>query len=220
MLRDNNKNKEYFDSFILETSARSHKFINTLHMLPKADFDKIKQCELYISNFERDILYAMYSRGDSKNDLVTQFKVYLSHIIVNGCSGYYEYLTLLSLVILFDIKESGISNILEDVRFDDSLVQIFKNYIKNNKIVISDFRLKYDNYKKFLGYLTDKVDFPDFCDFIENTWYSTCSDLYWYNNLKSKQNTYTGYWCWIGAAVLKMKKIKTCELKFIPKDLL
>ena len=68
MLRDTNKDKEYFDKFIIETSARSHKFTNTLQMLSKSDNDKIKQCELYISNFERDILFAMYSRGDSIKD--------------------------------------------------------------------------------------------------------------------------------------------------------
>ena len=87
-------------------------------------------------------------------------------------------------------------------------------------MVINNSTIKYENYEFFFDYLAGNVNYSDFTTFIENKWYSTCSDLYWFNNLKSKQDIYTGYWCWLGAAVLKMKKVKSSMIKYIPNDLL
>lgn len=220
MPRDINKDKKYFDDYIVETESRSHKFYNTLQLLSPDETEKRLQCELYIANFERDILFAMYSRGDSKQSLKNQFRVYLKHLSQSRISSYYEIVVIISLAILFDITKSEIEFIFDESHYDDSLIKTLKVFIDTGKITVSDNVLFYEEYRSFYDYISDEINLADFQVFMNNEWYSTCKDLYWFDNLKSKQAIYTGYWCWLGAALLKMKKAKKIEIKYIPKDLI
>ncbi len=47
-------------------------------------------------------------------------------------------------------------------------------------------------------------------------WYKKMGDTYWYNNHKSRQDTYFGYWCFEAAAVAKILDIDDSELKDHP----
>lgn len=47
-------------------------------------------------------------------------------------------------------------------------------------------------------------------------WYKKMGDTYWYNNHKSRQDTYFGYWCFEAAAVAKILNIDDSELKDHP----
>ncbi|MBP1852519.1 PoNe immunity protein domain-containing protein [Rhizobium halophytocola] len=48
------------------------------------------------------------------------------------------------------------------------------------------------------------------------TWYRKMGDTYWFNNHKSRHNTYFGYWCFEAAAVAKILNIDDSNLREHP----
>jgi hypothetical protein len=72
----------------------------------------------------------------------------------------------------------------------------------------------------FCDFIDDKIKKNEFIEFMDNQWYDTCKDCSFYDSHKNDQKTYTGYWCWLAAAIIKMKSIKDISGKYIPVEVI
>jgi len=59
--------------------------------------------------------------------------------------------------------------------------------------------------------------------FLENDWYQSFKDTPIYNQHLNPHNTYVGYWCFVAAAIVKIKKLDDSSFRdnqYYPKDLI
>lgn len=225
MSREKYKNDQYFDEYIKYERSRVVRFSEVLNSLKNSEESKIKQCERYIASFERNIVTALYSHGESKAEIKEEFLKYLDAIEKSAVADYAEMADLLAISILLEISEDKLKSVLDNRAFDDSLIKTLKEYLVSGNVIISGNDLKYESYyKMFWEYLKadDEISTDKFINYINTEWYLSCKDLSWYDSHESKQNTYVGYWCWIAAALLKMKNenLRGYKTEYIPVELL
>ena len=57
-------------------------------------------------------------------------------------------------------------------------------------------------------------------NYLEKKWYKEHKSAAWYNNYKSNENTYVGYWCFESAAIVKIFGVKdNSSWPYYPYDL-
>lgn len=215
MIRDTRKNDIYFEKYIAYQNDRIKKFTNALKNMP--DKAGVKRCSRMLSDFIRDLFSAKYSIGASKDELKGIFKQYLS--VVNECKiqEYSEYINAVAIAILLDVDLADVRKIAgKEIEMDDLLNKLFNFPSGKDKI------LKYpDYYQIFLDYLTDKIGNDEFNDYIKEKWYMSSADFAWYDSHKDNNDIYVGYWCWLAAACLKLKRIVNSKKNiYIPYDLI
>ena len=80
-----------------------------------------------------------------------------------------------------------------------------KNYILENNVEKNGTILIFpDQYRKFLEYVNGDINDSELGEFMNNDWYSLNSNAYWYNSHLSSNDTYNGYWSWLGATLIKI----------------
>lgn len=225
MSREKYKNDKYFEEYIEYEKSRVLKFTKVLESLKNSDVFKVKQCERYIATFEKNIFTALYSYGAKREELKEEFFKYLEAVENCGISDYSEMIDALSLSILVDVPADKLQGILENQLFEDSLSRGLKEYIQTGKMTISNDNLKFENhYKVFWRYLKTDGDIStdDFIDYVNRKWYSSCKEMSWYDSHTNKENVYAGYWCWLAAALLKVKNVDLngYDMEYIPVELI
>ena len=68
--------------------------------------------------------------------------------------------------------------------------------------------------------LENKISTEKFIEYMDKTWYDSCKDFSFYDAHNNKNKTYTGYWCWLAAAVLKIRSINNVSGKYIPTEVI
>lgn len=202
------KDKSYFDEYITKQRKRIEKISSTASNSP----DSI---DSMLSNMYMNLISAEYSDGMSKEEMSDDVKKMFSHI--KTVDSYAAMVDYLSLAILFNINGDEISNVLSNNRYDDDLVSKLKEALGSSA---SGEGVKYESYKAFDDMLNDKISSEEFLNYVNNDWYEDSKDRYWYDSHNSNENTYTGYWCWVGAAVAQIKNIDASGSKYIPSELI
>lgn len=225
MVRDSIKDKKYFEEFIDYQNTRIKKFTDILNTLKtnKSDENKVIQCTIILAIFIKDKIVAMYSYGYSKDDIKTEFDKYIEYLLVTGIASYNEMVDFLSLAILLDCTAEQVEKFMSIKQFDDSLVLMLKNYLMEKKIVKFDAQLEYETDSEiFVQYLNSDCEEKEVLEYIENNWYESNSEAPWYDSHNNNNDIYVGYWCWVGAAVLKIKEVSliVADCKYLPSDLL
>lgn len=220
MIRDCLKNVDYYNEYIVSEQKRIDKFSKAMNALNEGT-PQYNQCKTYLSNIYRNVINASYSKGCNKDEIRIYVEKYFSYFDFDKHSGYADIIDALSFIIIFDIKGTDVTKI----SCDDSLVYTLCNFISSNEIKkSSDDNLKYYNlYHVFMDALFNRISCDDFILFLNNDWYGLNKDMYWFDSHKSDNNTYTGYWCWLGGAISKILNYPTskiCNCKYIPKDVL
>lgn len=217
MIRDKLKNSSYFENYIISQNQRIQKFTAVLNTL--TDDSKITQCARYLASFYRNLISAKYSIGASKPEIKRITEEYLKTLTVCQVSDYEEMVDVLSLVYLLDFSNIDISYLLNFNVFDDGLVLTLKNFIGGNRSVDTT-SLKYpDYYSPFYKYISNRMSFESFANYMNNNWYVSSKESYWYGSHLSDQNIYPGYWCWLAAAMLKAKET-TYNSIYIPSEII
>lgn len=227
MSRDPLKNDEYFDKFLSYENERISKFSKVLNELPLDDSDRLKQCEKYLSTFCKNKLCALYSRGYPKDSIRVAFTDYIRHVQQSSIDSYADMVDILSLAILLDANKADLYHILETPSFDDVLVLILKDYIKNKSLTPLAGNLQYPSlYKEFVDVFYNaslELSSQKLLQFTSNHWYGLNTEAWWYDSHKSPNNTYVGYWCWLAAAIIKIKGMDVkyfSGCNYIPIDLI
>jgi len=221
MVRDIYKDDQYFRNYLDSQEKRIEKFTGVLAQLSEKDI--IAKRERYLADYYRDALTASYSAGKSRAEVKQCFMLYYGALEKSGISDYVELIDVLSLMILFEIREVDLNKIVINEKYEDALVAILESYIDKSEepleTKIGDL-LYPEFYAPFYQYLCDKISEKEFVSYIEHEWYSSSKDLYWYDSHKNPENIYVGYWCWLAAASLKIKSAQLSTGKYIPLDMI
>ena len=209
MIRDTRKTQEYFNEYIAYQKERITKFSSLKSSLDGA---KVVQCNEMIAHFMKDLFVAMYSANASQDELKETFNEYLA--MVKGVSqlSYSECVDIVAICIMLDISIDSLSDIKA---FDDETDDLIKLLIGLDDLT-GDLKFP-EYYKPFYEYLMQKSTYEDFVGYVENEWYNSSEDFYWFDSHKNENDTYTGYWCWLAAACLKITKASNPDRSaFIP----
>ena len=229
MLRDALKSADYFERYLGYQDARIQKFTQVLNNLPDHAEMQRKQCSTYLANFYKDKLSAMYSFGSTKTELLSTFNFYIKYIKGASSINYADLSDILAMMILFkNVDVSDPKFVLSVTGFDDPFIVLLKQELfPGRTIKLRTNELLYpEQYQEFLSIIEEDDSAQatvQLLDYVNHRWYANCQDMPWFESHKSSENTYCGYWCWIAAAIAKMKHldiafIRTC--KYIPWELL
>ena len=207
--RDSRKDYTYFERYIGDQEKRIARFEDIRAKLSAED--KIKECNGMLSNLQRNMFLAKFSAGYSKAELLSSFNAYIDQLLLVQDASYDEVVNAIAINIVLDAgRETDLCNLASNNEKDiliDALLGLSGG----------DEQLLYkSNYEIFYQFLTETISEEDFMRYIINEWYSSCKELYWYDSLNSDSDTYVGYWCWIAAAILKIRN-KTVDNEYIPK---
>lgn len=217
MLRDRLKDDKYFENYIVYQNKRIDKFKDTADKIPEADKEKKHKCLRMIANFQKDLFVAKYSAGASVAELKQIFNVYLDILNQIKTNEYAEYVDVMAIGILLDIDRKEIEDVGKSADLNDGLILTLMNYPDVSKKAL-DYS---DYYQPFFDYLSKKADKDAFIKYMSSSWYQSSEEFAWYEADKSKEDIYVGYWCWLAAACLKLRKEKIDEDgAFIPCDLI
>lgn len=151
-------------------------------------------------------------------------------------SGYIDILDILSFSVLLDIPTHYFRMIADIISKDDVkdfLINFLLKFKLKGLIGFSEESYndeKYLHINKRLGALKKIINMEDKAtankelkSFLEKKWYSSLKDTGYYNQHKNPHNTYTGYWCFVAAAIVKIKGLDDSSFKdneYYPKDML
>lgn len=223
MIRDRLKTEQYFEGYIACEKDRAAKFAKKMPLLKTPE--QRKKCNGYLASFEKNILTAEYSVGAPKPRIAEAFDRYLSALAGCGVRSYAEMVDALSLDILLDRGGEGTQVLYEDKAYDDALVLALKAYLQKGMLEISGSGLRFaEHYGAFWEFLVgDEEDAAErLIWYVGNDWYPSCREMSWYDSHASRENTYCGYWCWLAAALLKLKdrSFQRDEFRYIPTELI
>ncbi len=221
MLRDSIKSEAYFKKYIQDQEKRIGRFQEMAAGLPETETEKIKRCKRVAANFQRDLIYAEYSAGASKQELQEIYREYLGLLAYIGIADYAEYIDVLSMAIILDCPLE--SSILDECESSDGLTNLLAGYIRNGKVGQEDGSLLYEDYYKiFQEYLLGNCKSEKLREYMEQEWYGASKEFAWYGSDESPEDIYTGYWCWLAGACVKIRgeEADFLELKYTPLDIL
>lgn len=223
MVRDTRRNQEYFEEYIAKQEQRIGKFQKTLEQLTEsgAERGKCQQCCIYLENLCWDMLVAQYSYGSGKPVLEKWFTQYCAYVRAKDSLTYNEALNVFSMAILLGKQDINIS-----VPYpEDALLDILKSY-SNDHMITKDNNTKLafpKIFQEFFQCVQGELDVEALRSYIDKKWYPSNRGEAWYDADKRSKGTYCGYWCFVGAAVAKIRGF--CAEDFVdcvyfPVDLL
>lgn len=223
MLRDTRKTADYFRKYIAYQQSRIERFEGVLQEIAGKSGNTAKnlQCHMYLMNFYQDLLLAEYSYGSDAARLRKIYAHYLIHARAQNSLSYDAALNVLSWAVLLDVKNS-----LDGIQYpQDGLLEAFFQYLRGNWPLrgLEELPVFLPVSGQFLHCLTGKLPPEGLKDYIKNDWYESNSDAAWYESDQRDDDTYCGYWCLTGAAVIKIMEWNPglfADTRYCPIDLL
>lgn len=186
-----------------------------------------------------NILVATYSRGDDVSSIRAQFPALIAAMekgwkddkgISSDKYKFDEYvlmLQMLSLGVLLDVTDiefGKIINVLDESGCKDKLFEFIICYKLKNRDAAT--KMMYETaYKPLLAIIqnTDKDSATtDLKAFIDKKWYAGMKNVYWYDNHRSRHDSFFGYWSFETAAIAKIMDLDIDRLKnnpYFPTDM-
>ena len=196
---DKYKTTEYFLKYISDQTVRIAKFKKVLEGCGESEKPKIYRmlCDRY-----KDLISAQFSNNVDMTKIKSCFEEYAMCVHKAGFSCYSEYIDFLSLQIILDIKDIFI---VIPKEYDDDLSRILHNFIdkSNNELTGHLYDDRY--YSKFVEYCNGDLTFDELMDYVTKKWYKSSMGFYWYDSHLKDYDVYTGYWCYVASAVIKIK---------------
>lgn len=246
-MRDIIRTKKYFEDFIEKSIERHKRAENDLKKgLVKPE--RITPFKAFMTSQKISLIKAKYSLGLNVNELYDDVTSVIELAYQNimherrliGKTGkilnqysldtYDEIIWLLSLSFLLDVpidKFKKIINIIDKDQVNDKLFEfIISEKLPSRKKLDSENR---NNNWKLFATLSEVVESKNKNDlelfvkkFLEKDWYKEHKTASWYDNHKSKHQTYSGYWCFSSAVIvviIGLDDSKFRDNKYYPKDL-
>lgn len=223
MIRDIYKPAQYFERYLAQQQQRIDRFTRKLAELnEKGQEDKVRQCHGFLADFYYDMIYAQYSAGQDICSIRDTFTQYLTHVKGKGSMTYEAAIQALSWSILFDMecKED-----LKSVEYPhDPFVDALMQYAEKKTIdaPVEEDLLKFPQVTgAFARCLNGEMSTEELSEYIDVFWYHDNKTAAWYEADKNAADTYCGYWCFVGAAVVKILEYsaeKFSDIRFFPGD--
>ena len=196
---DKYKSPDYFKKYIDEQIIRIEKFKKVLEGCGESDKSKI--CRILCDRY-KDLISAQFSNNDDLAKIKASFEEYAEYMFVAGFSSYSEYVDFLSLLIILDIKDCSIDAPQE---YMDDLSQILIAFIKDTDCELTGKLYEERYYSVFVDYFNGKMSFIDLMNYVDKKWYSSSLGFYWFDSHLKDTDIYTGYWCYVASAIIRIK---------------
>lgn len=234
MIRDNIKDEKYFENYLNNLYTRIDRFEGlTKKVVDERGYeDKGAQNGLFtLQGFYLNAIKALFSFGASKTDIENYFKKFinLSYDFKHPLT-YNLILDGVSLGILLDVNDEYFNKLVELIRksdLNDYLIDFLLSKKVNWDKQAKDFKFPepYLSLEQVISLATsgekekavEKLKF-----YLDKEWYKGHSDTGWYDNHKSKHDTYAGYWSWESGALVQVLGLDDSSLKdqqYYPYDM-
>lgn len=248
-MRDNLKNKQYFDKCIDGFYQSLNRVTNWI-LTGKTAIERVNVMKQSMVQTNINIITCKYSSSKEiaalNDDLLNAIKLtqeswdgfwLIDHngkkLNQYGLSGYDEMLLMLSLGYLLNIDEADFKKLVEVIDRDGVKDYLFEFIIRAK--LKERQPISQESYAEFFGVPeifeklrqaiteTDKAKAEKLIkEFITKDWYKNHKDAGWYNSHKSKHDTYFGYWSFETAAIVKIMGLDDSsfiDCQYYPKDL-
>lgn len=220
MMRDKRKSADYFKSYIEYQADRIKKKSDKLSA-SIGDRAKTARINQSLIRFKADMLYAQFSRGAGRDDLIKYLEDTLETASVLDSLDYETLLNLLSISVMLDEKEDVFALIdkHDEIIHKDKLLNFLATYIEKGTISW-DGILTIKGLYNSLNNIATSDNKEEILSSYLSGWYDNHRDFSWYDSDKSDKDTYVGYWSFESAAIASIWKIDDKKLssnQFYPK---
>ena len=230
MLRDTRKNAAYFQKYLDCQNKRIASFKTKADELIKKDGEDhpgVIKIYSFIANFLKDKFIASYSSGDSKDELDNIFVEMVKYYNRLPEICYSDLLDLASICVLLKPEEDCrtiVTGLLSNCIQKDMLLDGLHNYIDSGTFDTNAAIEFVDIYGPLYPVIksADKTTKENLlCAYVNDFWYNANKESAWFDAHLSTENTYVGYWCFVGAALavaldLDLEIIR--RILYIPSD--
>ena len=221
MLRDGIKDSHYFERYMALQKGRIERY--SAKLTQDMNESSVQFYHSLLCGFEQNLLSAQYSAGSDIDTIRETFRQYLQSVTTQPSLTFNMASFMLSMGILFDIN---VSNVFQKASVPaDSLLKELYFYNKNGELQgdAASGLLLPKIYMSFATCLDGNLSAEELRFFVEHDWYDLNSDETWYNSHQESENSYCGYWCFLGAAIAKIRRFNPSsftDATFFPVDLL
>ena len=199
---DKFKTKEYFEKYRDVQYSRIFKF-ESIFETAENELQK-KKCAMFLAGLYRDLISCEISLDIKGSDIVKSVESYLFYLSFDDSLSLNEYIDALAMAIIYKCDEKNVRKIVQlNERLNNGIVMYLLDVLNIDSTIVTEE--SYDYYNPFEKYISNVMSDSDFISFINTDWYKSCSDMYWYNSHLSDEEVYTGYWCFLGTALLIIK---------------
>lgn len=196
---DKYKTQDYFQKYISNQTIRIDKFKKMIVGCGESEKLKIYQI---LSNRYKDLISAQFSSNEEEAKIKKCFEEYAECVYAAGFSCYSEYIDFLSLQIILGINDISIDPPQD---YNDDLSKILNAYINGSKVELTGYLYEPRYYSVFADYCKGNLTFIELMDYVARKWYVSSMDFYWFDSHLKNYDVYTGYWCYIASAVIRIK---------------
>ncbi|WP_282917785.1 PoNe immunity protein domain-containing protein [Porphyromonas macacae] len=233
-MRTELKDQEYFKTYF-ESQLDDIEYYNDALENGEVKEDRILAVRRKIFTISLHTLIAKYSSGYAVSELRNEFENVVT-AFEHGWKdrgntpednmyfdNYLLVLWMLSLGFLLDIESSAFERIVK-VLDDSGRKDFFFDYIIKSRLSsrsISE-EIIYPDQFLFLKELIKTKDISKMKIYLDKQWYKRMKLTYWYDNHKSKTNTFFGYWSFESGALVKILGLDDSLLKsqqYYPYDM-
>ena len=215
MIRDKQKNKEYFVNIKkIYSNYLDEEEKETQNILP--EYLALHYLTLA---FKKESLFKIcYSLGENVDTIFEYYRDSLGYFkdLITGNSDPYRIIDYFALGVLYSDRKSefidDLKVLYDNLVYTDDLIEYYAAYLFHDKIV---------PYRSVLEYQNMIGDDFESIEKAQGFWYYTHSDAAWYGS--HERDSYEGYWSFDTAATCKIKGIfdeRLKELDYFPYDLL
>lgn len=233
MLRDQNKDEEYFNAIIDELLKENNYFKKqVLHCVKwRKNRDGISRMNSVIDSNMQKILICRYSRGDDINQLIEPYKECVNSMVTRWWDDKLEMQWMMAIGIMLNIDQDSFTTLIRlSEHYDlykDYLIRFFSDYMQKKTFDPNDLSIERAQIRLVKQIIEEKSPKREsmFKNYVEKKWYPSCKQYYWYQNHEISYGAlheYFGYWCFEGGAVAKILGIDDVALqncKYYPYDL-
>ena len=219
-LMSNKEALQYFQEKLIKLQSDLESGIENYK---KPTIEVYKSTLATILSYQRDILLATYSIGDSLSAFKEEYIIFVSSLIPVWRKewGYEQMLWALSIGILLEIDETTFDKLVDLVRKDDPEDYLI-DYLIQSRHPEWSIRINY-NFPRPYGFTRKIIEEKDseqalklLKEYLVKKWYQGSKDTGWYNLHKSNNRSYYGYWSFESGALCKLKGLDYKELEGFP----
>lgn len=216
-------NKEALLYFQVKLQKLQSDLENGIENYKKPTIEVYKSTLATILSYQRDILLATYSIGDSLSAFKEEYIIFVSSLIPVWRKewGYEQMLWALSIGILLEIDETTFDKLVDLVKKDDP-EDCLIDYLIQSRHPEWTIRINY-NFPRPYGF-TRKIIEEENSDqavkllkeYVIKKWYQGSRDSAWYDVHKQNVKNHVGYWSFESGALCKLKGLDYTELEGVP----
>ena len=215
-MRDNLRNREYFDTFIEEELEDVQMFEDSIAD-GEIEEDRIGSIKDEILLIKLGVIIAEYSRGDALEKIKQELEDMIDSFCESWDGGVYEdNLCFASLAYLLGLDSVKLSKIRDKLTETDTYDYLIDFVLSGSENGADNKNISFPRSYKRLAKCIIENDRVSLVKYLRG-WYKGSQESSWYDTHKIEDdNLYYGYWCFEAGAVAKRLGLDDSELQNEP----